>query len=554
MNHGTADAPDAVGLPDRPGGDRPLNVRRGGNGGISERMWAYDNFTSSGGPPADDLAADLTAGPTMRRSVRTALRRRAWLWCTMTVLGLVIGLGLLAEHPPGYQASASVLLGYGPYQSVTDMSVTDLSLAQSRSVAEGTLQRLGLQEGLASFQSSYTVTPVSERVLLITLTAPSSNTAVVRANALAAEFLQFRATVLENQQRLAFAAIDRQLAQATPAALPGLQSAVAIYEADTQVDTTSAVDGSGILSAAAPIHRSLKKTLTDPGGGLLGGLALGLGFVIIETLVSDRPRRRDDVARALGAPVQFSVGKVRLSRWLPARYRLAAARRAEIRRIAACLRRAVPSRAGGVAALALVPVGDSRAAALSVVSLARGCAQQGLTVVLADLCRGAPAARLLRAKAPGVREVNVSGVTLTVAVPDRDDELPVGPLHRGPRRPGPDPAPDPAPDQATDPLAAACRSADLLLTLADLDPALGAEHLPGWATDVVVMVTAGRSSSAKIHATGEMIRLVNLSLVYGVLVGADKTDKSLGVTPEDDAAAEMVNSPQRRASEIQTVT
>lgn len=214
----------------------------------------------------------------------------------------------------------------------------------------------------------------------------------------------------------------------------------------------------------------------------------------------------------------------------------------------------MPSRAGGVAALALVPVGDSRAAALSVVSLARGCAQQGLTVVLADLCRGAPAARLLRAKAPGVREVNVSGVTLTVAVPDRDDELPVGPLHRGPRRPGPDPAPDPAPDQATDPLAAACRSADLLLTLADLDPALGAEHLPGWATDVVVMVTAGRSSSAKIHATGEMIRLVNLSLVYGVLVGADKTDKSLGVTPEDDAAAEMVNSPQRRASEIQTVT
>lgn len=221
MNHGTADAPDAVGLPDRPGGDRPLNVRRGGNGGISERMWAYDNFTSSGGPPADDLAADLTAGPTMRRSVRTALRRRAWLWCTMTVLGLVIGLGLLAEHPPGYQASASVLLGYGPYQSVTDMSVTDLSLAQSRSVAEGTLQRLGLQEGLASFQSSYTVTPVSERVLLITLTAPSSNTAVVRANALAAEFLQFRATVLENQQRLAFAAIDRQLAQATRPPCPG---------------------------------------------------------------------------------------------------------------------------------------------------------------------------------------------------------------------------------------------------------------------------------------------------------------------------------------------
>ena len=550
MNHGTADAPDAVGLPDRPDGGRPVNVRRRGNGDISERVWAYENFTSSGGSPAaDDLAADLTAGPTMRRSFRTALRRRAWLWCAMTVLGLVVGLGLFAKHPPGYQASASVLLGYGPYQDAVDMSVTDLALAQSRSVAEGTLRRLGLQEGLASFQSSYTVTAASERVLLITLTAPSSNAAVVRANALAAEFLQFRDTLLENQQRLAFAAIDRQLAQATPAALPGLQAAVADYEADTQVDTASAVDGSTILSAATPVHRSLKKTLTYPAGGLFGGLALGLGFVIIETLVSDRPRRRDDVARALGASVQFSVGKVRLSRWWPGRHGLAAARRAEIRRIAACLRRAVPARAGGtrgVAALAVVPVGDSRVAALSVASLAHSCARQGLKVVLADLCRGAPAARLLRVKASGVREVNVSGVTLTVAVPDRDDELPVGPLHRGPRRA--------APDQATDPLAVACRSADLLLTLADLDPALGAEHLPGWATDVVVMVTAGRSSSAKIHVTGEMIRLVNLSLVYGVLVGADKTDKSLGVTPELDADAELVNSPERRASEVQRVT
>jgi hypothetical protein len=39
-----------------------------------------------------------------------------------------------------------------------------------------------------------------------------------------------------------------------------------------------------------------------------------------------------------------------------------------------------------------------------------------------------------------------------------------------------------------------------------------------------------------------------------VLVGADKTDKSLGVTPEHDADAEMVNSPERRPSEVQPVT
>jgi len=143
----------------------------------------------------------------------------------------------------------------------------------------------------------------------------------------------------------------------------------------------------------------------------------------------------------------------------------------------------------------------------------------------------------VRAKAPGVRKVNVYGVPLTVAVPDRDDLLPVGPLSRVLRRPRPK-----SPDRPTDPLAVACESADLLLTLADLDPALSAEHLPGWATDVVVMVTAGRSSSAKIRAIGEMIRLANLSLVAGVLVGADKTDESLGATPSPHADAARVNS------------
>ena len=76
----------------------------------------------------------------------------------------------------------------------------------------------------------------------------------------------------------------------------------------------------------------------------------------------------------------------------------------------------------------------------------------------------------------------------------------------------------------------ACASANLLLTLATLDPSLGGEHLATWATDAVAVVTAGRSSWTKIHAVGEMIRLSGTRLVSAVLVGADKTDESLGVT------------------------
>lgn len=531
MSRDTADASDAVGVPDRPDGDRPVSVRRGGNGHVAGRAWSYGGFAGSGEPAVgDDLAADLTAGPSTHRSIRAALRRRAWLWCLTSVLGLVVGFGLLlVVKPPGYQASSAVMLSYGPDQPIAEASLADLSLAESRSVAEGALQQLGLRETLAAFLGSYTVMSVSDRVVQFTVTAASSGEAVVRANVLAAEFLQFLAALLENQQRLVFAALGSQLASAPPAALPGLQAAVATYRANALVDMISAVDGSKVLDPGAPVKRSIKKAVYDVGGGLLGGLAVGMGLIIAVTVISDRPRRRDDVARVLGAPVGLSVGRIRLSRWLRGRYLRAAARRVKVLRIAEYLRGAVPSGTGRVAALAVVPVSDPRVAALSVISLAESCARQGLKVVLADLCRGAPAARMLGARAPGVHEVNVFGVPVAVAVPDRDDLPPVGPLRRA--RPE---------DHAADPLTAACGSADLLLTLADLDPALGAEHLPGWATDAVVVVRAGRASSAKISVVGEMIRLAGLSLVSGVLVGADKNDESLGAAPDPDDDAESV--------------
>jgi hypothetical protein len=80
-------------------------------------------------------------------------------------------------------------------------------------------------------------------------------------------------------------------------------------------------------------------------------------------------------------------------------------------------------------------------------------------------------------------------------------------------------------------VAAACASANLLLTLATLDPSLGGEHLATWATDAVVVVTAGRSSWTKIHGVAELVRLSGTRLVCAVLVGADNTDESLGMIP-----------------------
>ena len=217
-----------------------------------------------------------------------------------------------------------------------------------------------------------------------------------------------------------------------------------------------------------------------------------------------------------------------LSGWggLLGRRGLAAAESGEVRRIVAHLRGVVPLSSERAAALAVVAVDWADVAALSVVSLAVSVAAEGKRVVLADLCGSAPAAALVGVKKPGVRGVTVKGAQLVVAVPARDGVAPVGPLRRGPaaglQRPSRE-------------LAAACESADLVLTLARLDPSIGGDHMATWASDAVVMVTAGQSSWTKIHAVGEMIRLAGMRLASAVLVGADKTDESLGVTPTPPA-------------------
>jgi hypothetical protein len=74
----------------------------------------------------------------------------------------------------------------------------------------------------------------------------------------------------------------------------------------------------------------------------------------------------------------------------------------------------------------------------------------------------------------------------------------------------------------------------VLLTFATLDPAFGGDHLGTWANNVVIVVTAGESSAEKVYSVGEMIRRSGTRLDSVVLIGADKTDESLGVPDSAD--------------------
>ena len=70
----------------------------------------------------------------------------------------------------------------------------------------------------------------------------------------------------------------------------------------------SVVQGTQVLDVAVAVKVSpAKVAVTDALTGLVGGLFLGLAIVVVGAVITDRPRRRAQVAAALGVPVELSV-------------------------------------------------------------------------------------------------------------------------------------------------------------------------------------------------------------------------------------------------------
>jgi capsular polysaccharide biosynthesis protein len=487
--------------------------------------------------------------------IGATIRRRAWVWCLTAAVGLIAGGAAYLAAPPAAAATTSLYITYNSGASgdnIADAILTDATLAQSRAVAALAVRQLGLSEDPGTFLSSYSATVVTNQILQLTVHASSSDDAVRYANVLAQVFLKFRAVELNAQQQVIDKTTNQQVAQvqgqlsalsaqitglrATAATRPeiralnqkrnaligllsSLQQTAQSSETALQVATTANIKGASVLDAATPVARSQHRLIAEyVGAGLLLGLVLGMGWVVIQGLASGRLRQRGDVALALGSPVKLSIGQIRGLGRVSARSLHAAARTRGVRLIVGHLRDVI-ARAPDAAALAVVPVDGPDAAALGLVTLAQSCARKGDKVILADLSTGAHAARLLHVRAPGMSTVQVEGGELGVFVPKLTDSPPVGPFNGL--------WPDAQASTSQD-LMAQHADADLLLTLAELDPALGSDHLATWAADVVVVVTAGRSTATKLRATADMIRLARMRIVSAILVGADKADESLG--------------------------
>ncbi len=529
----------------------PVRARR------PEREWAADDDWASDDFALSEDRLDSSVGLTSLGYIRAALRRRARVWLTLALIGLLAGFGYLKERPPAQEASTVLYLANPPTVTAGTAILNDQAYAESLPVATEAVKLLKLHEPPSALMSHYTVTIITDSVLQITAKASSTAKAVAEANALATAFLRFQANLLDSQEKLIAASYNQEIAQAqqtvnalrkqiaTQSALPatpantaelhGLESqhsqattalntlnqTVAADEASNQANNAQVIGESKPLNRAVPVASSAKKAIAlYVGAGLVGGLALGVGIVIIAALVTDRLRRRDDIARVLGIPVRLSVGRIPVSRWLPGRRGLALARNTNVERVVEHLRSAVRQSTGFPATLAVVPVDDARVPAICLTGLAIACAQQGLHVVLADLYPGTPVGRLLRATEPGVNAVSVDGAELIVVIPDPDDVQPVGPALKSKR------------GRVPKPLMAASASADVLLSLAHLDPALGGAYLTEWATSLIAIMTAGGSSAGRIYAVGEMISQAKMQTASGVLVDSDKNDESLGVVPE----------------------
>jgi hypothetical protein len=75
---------------------------------------------------------------------------------------------------------------------------------------------------------------------------------------------------------------------------------------------------------------------------------------------------------------------------------------------------------------------------------------------------------------------------------------------------------------------------DVLLVLAALDPAFGAEHLAPWVSDAVMLLSAKSVTLARMDVGREMLCQAGISLRSVILLDSDSADESSGMLSPDD--------------------
>ncbi len=480
------------------------------------------------------------------RVVLAALSRRRRFWLTVAMAGLIAGMAVTVVIPRHYTATATLVLVHNPNDDPTLDMETDAALLDTAAVAQQVINRLGLHMTASKLMGQYTDVAVSDAVLQIDITGPTPQQAIRRAKALVASFLNVRTVILEHQNLAVVGVLQDQVssmqkqesslsqkirAVGSTAGKSSSPLVAALAQDITQVaqleqtiatdnlNTIQVVRGTQVLVNGILVpHSAAKRLVVDGASGLVAGLALGIGLVAAQTIISDRIRRRDEFAVALGAPVALSVGGVRRPRWMRVRRLRRRLKRPNqsVRRLARHLRSELAAAAPGYQGLAVVSIDSIEASVLAVAESARALSAEGKRVIVVDLSPGGLLGRVLDVRQPGTRETSIAGSKSPVVVvvpPDDDQAAAVTPATLALSSLGP---------------TGTWSSNQLVLVLAELDPAVGAHYLGDWVAKAVVVGTTGRSSASKVRANAEMLGVAGITIASVMLVAADRNDESVG--------------------------
>ncbi|MFJ8083063.1 Wzz/FepE/Etk N-terminal domain-containing protein [Streptomyces sp. NPDC096205] len=440
-----------------------------------------------------------------------AVRRRRRLWCSLALLGLLVGAAVAVLLPPAPTAVTTVLVAHEEDQpnDTGTLIRTDVELLHTTRIAGQALRALNSPESPADFMRDYRGTGLTNNLLRIDVTGDSDTEAVARAEALADAFVadhvrRMRQTaaaeakaLLDQRDRMSkeLAEVNEAIGDGPPQSDPEasanleslfarraeLTSRVADFDQraeEARMGTPRLVAGTQIVDAPRAVRHSLPRAAgTDGAIGLVLGLVLGLAVAAVGAVVADRPVLRREIAANLGASVIAELPRAPRG---PARLWQRRRTRAARTRLTTSLARTVRA---SVEPVSLLELGCARSTSVIALDLAGALAAEG-PVVVVDGLPGLPLAG--RRPKPGAPTV-VDGER-AAAVPH--DELRVG--------------------------------------VGSVAPGTAWTDLRYLGTRTVLVVRAGHGSAAWLHTVARQLADQRISVIGVVLIDPDPGDRTDG--------------------------
>lgn len=453
-----------------------------------------------------------TATPLLNlQALVVSVRRRRRLWCSLALIGLLIGAAVAVLRPPPPAAMAKVLVAHQDDQpnDTGTLIRTDVEVLQTTRIADKALKSLNSSVKPEDFLQDYRGTGVTNNLLQIDVTGDSDAEAVARAKALADAFIadhvrrmqetaKAESKALRDQRdrmRKELGRVNESIGGRTPTSDPEssasmeslfarraeLTSRIADFDQraeDARVGTPRIIAGTQIVDDPRAVEHSVPLAAVTNGGiGLALGLVIGLAVAAVGSVVADRPVLRREIAANLGASV---IAELRHVHRRPVRLWHLRRTRTARERLASTLARTVRDSGESVS---LLELGCAHSTSVLALDLAGALAPDGPVVII----DGLPALeRAARGQEPGGPAI-VSG--------DRAADVP--PQMRR-------------------------------LGVGSVAPGTAWTGLQDLGSQTVLVVRAGHGSTAWLHTVARQLADLLIPVIGVVLIDPDPRDRTDG--------------------------